>query len=92
MKDHLEKAFKRNLNKAEQGNVEAQFILGLMYRCGNGVQQNYVLAYKWFYIAKLNGHKAALEESHILTEKMVMAEIEEAERLAWDWRNDVVNV
>ncbi len=65
---------------AEQGNADAQFMLGVMYR-----PKDCVRAYMWFYIAALNGHKAAIEESHILSEKMAQAEIEDAQKLAWDW-------
>lgn len=34
--------------RAEQGDVQAQFYLGLMYAKGEGVEQNNVLALKWF--------------------------------------------
>jgi TPR repeat protein len=40
---------------AEQGNVNAQFWLGLMYRCGKGVQKDDVEAAKWFCMAAEQG-------------------------------------
>ena len=36
---------------AEQGNVNAQFNLGFMYRGGHGVSQNYETAAKWWKFA-----------------------------------------
>lgn len=33
---------------AEQGDAEAQFHLGVMHACGQGVPQDYVQAYTWF--------------------------------------------
>ena len=43
-----EKALKHFNNAAEQGNPNAQFKLGLLYFCGDGVAQNFVEAKKWF--------------------------------------------
>ena len=48
--------------KAEQGNVEAQFLLGVMYRLGGGVpkvQKNYAEAMKWFRKAAEQGDAMA---------------------------------
>jgi len=41
-------AFKFWLPLAEQGNVRAQFNLGVMYEVGRGVKQDYFEAVKWF--------------------------------------------
>lgn len=35
-------------NKAEQGNAEAQYSLGVCYRCGDGVEKNLEEAIKWY--------------------------------------------
>jgi TPR repeat protein len=44
---------------AEKGNAEAQTALGLMYRYGEGVPQNYVEAVKWYRKAARQGHARA---------------------------------
>jgi len=40
---------------AEQGNVSAQYNLGVMYLRGNGVGMSWVYAYMWGSIAGHNG-------------------------------------
>ena len=44
---------------AEAGNAEAQFVLGLMYANGQGVEQNYYLAGKMYRLAATQGHSGA---------------------------------
>jgi len=44
---------------AEQGNVEAQLLLGFMYHDGEGVPQNYAEAARWFRKAAEQGNVAA---------------------------------
>ena len=44
---------------AEQGNADAQFNLGLMYRKGEGVLQDYKTAVKWYKLAAEQGHASA---------------------------------
>lgn len=44
---------------AEQGHADAQFNLGLAYRSGKGVRQNYSEAVKWFRSAAIQGHADA---------------------------------
>ncbi len=38
------------INKAKKRDVEAQYELGLIFRDGIGVPQDYVLAYMWFLV------------------------------------------
>ena len=49
-------------DKAEGGDREAQFQLGLRYAKGDGVNVDTVVAYKWLYIAEKTGHPAAESE------------------------------
>ena len=49
-------------DKAEGGDREAQFQLGLRYAKGDGVNVDTVIAYKWLYIAEKTGHPAAESE------------------------------
>ena len=44
---------------AEQGDADAQFNLGLMYRKGQGVAQDYALAMKWYRKAAEQGYASA---------------------------------
>ena len=43
------------LAKAEQGEAKAQHNLGVMYRIGHGVPQDYKAALKWFRLAAEQG-------------------------------------
>ena len=47
---------------AEQGNVNAQVYLGIMYENGRGVPQDLKLAFEWFAAAALKGHPVAQTE------------------------------
>ena len=51
------------LDKAEQGNVEAQVRLGLRYKHGMGVPQDSGEALNWFLRASVNGN--ALAQAHL---------------------------
>mgnify|MGYP003359089257 FL=1 len=52
-------AFKLWLPLAEQGNVNAQFNLGVMYYKGQGVKQDYFEAVKWYRQAEKQGDAKA---------------------------------
>ena len=52
-------AFKLWLPLAEQGNVNAQFNLGVMYANGRGVKQDDIEAVKWYRTAAEQGHAPA---------------------------------
>ena len=41
--------------RAEQGDVNAQYNLGVMYGTGQGVPQDYVLAHMWFNLSASRG-------------------------------------
>ncbi|OAD22483.1 TPR repeat protein [Candidatus Thiomargarita nelsonii] len=81
------------LEKAEQGDAEAQYNLGVMYFKGKGVTQNDISATKWFRKAAKQGHAGAygrlgwilitqgkFDEAQTLTEK---AHQKEPQNLAW---------
>jgi TPR repeat protein len=88
--------------KAEQGDAEAQFILGVMYDTGEGVPQNYILAHRWFNLFSANAtaediweNKAkestpmrdkAAEFRDEVAAKMTPTKIAEAQRQASAWR------
>ncbi|MGM0421693.1 MAG: tetratricopeptide repeat protein [Pseudomonadota bacterium] len=67
----------------EQGHDKAPFILGLMYRDGNGVTPDLEKAIKWFRLAAERGHPKAqlLYAVNLMTGKGVEADTEEM--LVW---------
>ena len=72
--------------RAERGEAEAQYDLGLMYSTGQNVEQDYITAHKWFNLAALNGNNRAREERKELADMMSASEVAEAQRLAREWK------
>lgn len=54
-----EKAAKLYSPLAKDGNAEAQYTLGMMYRAGRGVPHDYTEARKWYLLAAEQGHPIA---------------------------------
>ncbi len=79
-------AYKLWLPLAEQGDASAQFNLGSMYSNGLGVPQDYVLAHMWINLAASNGDEDAIEKRTMVEKKMSPSQIEEAQRLARNWK------
>jgi hypothetical protein len=71
---------------AEQGNTEAQMMLGILYAEGEGVLQNYVEAHKWFNLSASRGNAQAKKARDKVAEKMTPEQISAAQRLAAEWR------
>lgn len=75
---------------ADQGNAAAQHNLGHMYEDGKGVPQNYTQAHMWFNLAasKANGdqQKKSSDARESVAHKMTPQQIEEAQRLARQWK------
>ena len=71
---------------AEQGDATSQFNLGTMYEVGQGVPQDYLLAHMWLNIAGSNGYEDAIKKRNILENKMTPQQIEEAQRMARNWK------
>ena len=67
---------------ADQGDASAQFNLGVGYRTGQGVLEDYAEAYKWFLLAAMNGHKNAQIGKKNLRQNMTPSQVEEAQRRA----------
>jgi TPR repeat protein len=70
---------------AEQGDNEAQFLLGRMHYDGNSLSTDYVTAYQWFAIAAESGQPAATRYRDGLARKMTEAEVTEGARRAAAW-------
>ena len=67
---------------AEQGDVDAQYNLGLMYNKGQGVPQDYVRAHMWYNIAASTGEEVAIKNRNIVAEDMTPSQMEQAQKLA----------
>ncbi|MDZ7667490.1 MAG: SEL1-like repeat protein [Desulfotignum sp.] len=73
---------------ANEGNPEAQYILGSMYAQGKGVLQDYAQAHAWFNLAASQGHgKAALYRDEI-AQKMTSNQVARAQQLAIQLRSE----
>ena len=70
--------------RAENGDREAQYRLGLMYRDGLGPPPDLVWAYVWFKFAALSDHPRAAAARDEVAESMTTEEIDEGDRLARD--------
>ena len=68
---------------AEQGEATAQIQLGYGYFFGEGVPQDDVQAFKWFFIAATQGREGVLLDT--LRNRMSTSQIAEAQRLCQEW-------
>ena len=71
---------------AAQGIARAQYSLGTLYSNGDGVPQDFVQAHKWYSLAGANGNKNAATRRDALVKRMTPAQIDEAQRLAREWK------
>jgi TPR repeat protein len=75
---------------AEHGNPFAQASLGILYRFGKGVHQDYVEAYKWFSIAAAgmqgSDRDSVAEMRDFAAKRMTPQQIEEARQRASSWK------
>ena len=74
---------------AEQGVVDAQHLVALMYSLGRGVPQDYVLAHMWYNLAasRMTGEQreSAVENRDRAADQLTPAALNEAQRLAREW-------
>ena len=71
---------------AAQGNAMAQYNLGVLYRNGQGVPQDLVQAHKWFNLSAAKGDNVGAATRDALAILMTPAQIDEAEKLAREWK------
>ena len=67
---------------AEQGYVNAQYNLGVMYSNGEGVPQNDIRAYVWYSVAATQGGEDARGNRDIVSERLSPAGREQAQQIA----------
>ena len=70
---------------AEQGHPLAQHDLAFMYAAGTGVAQDYVRAYMWLNVAVANGNSLMVKHLNIVSGKLTLAQVEEAQKMARQW-------
>jgi len=70
---------------AEQGHDDAQYKLGKLYREGLGVAQDYVEAYKWYYIVAKKGYGGGNRYMKMVKREINPAQVNRAEKLAREW-------
>ena len=74
---------------AEQGDIRAQYSLGVMYETGQGVSQDNVQAYLWY---DLGASRPSVEQEQSIKNRdsvasqMTPEEVAEAQRLVREWR------
>lgn len=71
---------------ANQGDADAQFVLGDMYAQGQGTSRDVIQAHKWYSLAVRSGAPGAAKVRDELAKTMTSQQIGEAERLAREWR------
>jgi TPR repeat protein len=69
---------------ADQGNITAQTVVGLLYYFNYG--GDYVSAHMWFNLAAAQGHAFAEMFLKDTADKMTPAQIAEAQKLAREWK------
>ncbi len=71
---------------ATQGYAPAQQAVGMLYATGLGAPQDDVLAHLWLNLAAVRGLEPARTLRDRLAEKMTPAQLDEAQRLAREWK------
>ena len=70
---------------AEQGNADAQNMLGRMYTNGDGVPQDLVKAYAWHNVSSDNGDLYAVNFRDEVAKTITPDQIDEAMKLSRKW-------
>ena len=69
---------------AKLGNAKAQTNLGLMYYFGDGIAQNRIQAYLWWFMAAGQGEKQALDNLQSLSQSLTQEELTQGQALAME--------
>ena len=67
----INKLYTGTQNPPNMGNAKAQYNLGFMYYKGQGLPQDFVIAYVWFNMGATNGNENAVKGRDIILEKMI---------------------
>ncbi len=70
---------------ANQGDVNAQYVMGFYYARGECVPHDYVQAHMWWNLSAAQGHKNAAKHRDTVAKRMTPDQIAEAQHLASEW-------
>jgi TPR repeat protein len=84
-KHDYETAVRLGRTLAERGNSRGRYFLGFLYALGDGVPQNFVLAYMWFSLAAAQGEAEADKFRDRAATSLTPEQLAEAQRLAREW-------
>jgi TPR repeat protein len=85
-KNNVPSALKVLIADAENGIVDAQYILAAMHADGLGVQYDPVLAHMWYNLPALQGDISGASQIKTIEKKMSQQQIEQAQEMVRDWR------
>jgi TPR repeat protein len=83
---NIEEAARWFRQAAEQGKAVAQYNLGALYGNGLGVPKDCVQALMWLILAAAQDNKEAVDARESFPLQMTSSQIEEANRLACEWK------
>jgi len=83
--------WRRYIRAAEQGDAEAQVVLGLIHTSGLETARDLVEAYKWFVIAAEQHHPTAGQLLEQIENELDPEQIAEGRRRAGEWRPPAVD-
>ena len=72
---------------AKQGHERAQYNLGMLYRDGLGIPQDFVRAHMWYSVSAvtwsdIDGKETAMKERDVLASQMTAAQLKKAQEMA----------
>ncbi len=70
---------------AQNGDADAQYMLGRAYQQGHGVLQDFVQAHKWYNLAAAGGHRQAATARDDIAKRMTPSQVEDAQTQARQW-------
>ena len=82
MDQSFTKAAELYLAAAEQGHIDSQVNLGVVYVKGKDAIQDYIKAHMWFNIAAAQGNRTARDYRDRIAKRMMPKDISTAQRLA----------
>jgi peptidoglycan hydrolase-like protein with peptidoglycan-binding domain len=85
LKEDYQTAFSEFKPLAEEGDANAQYMLGYMYTTGKAVLQDYTQAHMWFNLAAARGNRKAATSRDEVAKLMTPAQIAEAQKMAKEW-------
>jgi uncharacterized protein len=75
-----------NWEMYKNGHPGGQLFLGIMYKDGEGVLQDYALAHMWFNLCGSSGNKDCVKNRSMVEGKMTPQQIEKAQEMARNWK------